>query len=246
MAISKINSVNIFKSNNTATETKNTNHTPIKNNITKASKIVSIPVAILMSMHPSLLNAQNNNDGKKYIDSSQKYVEQMLNGDNFQEYDFNLPFNLQELFLVDVEQFKINNKPYTMYFTDFGKTSDYPENSITGIYIVPDNYSTVMLEAEELSAPPKLEKLLLHNTGKKYFYSAIVSEILYNDITNKQELLTKELRLPYNIGQKLEKLLNGESDFVLPNNYNVEFEEVFGKDLMQPHIEILQDITTNP
>lgn len=160
---------------------------------------------------------------------------------------------LQEFPLYDQFHFVMDNKNYTMYWSDLGFARTNPKyaNRVHLIFISPDDYMVQNISCRRgdvenfitnnHSKPMEVQKIIYHKLpDEKSFIGVDVIEIKY-DISNcKETWIRKEIRLPNTAGERLIDLLVGDAAPFWPSPAIKEFKTVHTAELKKP------DIRTRP
>lgn len=142
-------------------------------NILKSIKTTVVPVIVFMAMTPSLLNGVN--QVKAYAPEL-SYMKGQVEFTQVKEQYFK-PEIIQYK-----QDFTMNGKKWTMYWTDEVKKYRKDKNIINSIYFVPEDFKPIYSSSITIeNSPPSLFKLIYHNLGdleNKDFASVITNETI--------------------------------------------------------------------
>ena len=217
----KINPIN-------STYLTNTNTTSFKRNklaamINHQAKKILLPTTFALAMFtPIKMSAQNI--------SSKANETELIKSKNP-----NLPYYIQEESIQYSKDFKMDNKIYTMFYTDYCQKFSDKKDAVLEIFFVPEDFELMKKGSVELNSPLKLEQLVYHNldSKKENFVSAIVSESFCEKDGTNYQFLTKEIRLPKKIGKELLNLYQGKTKFSLVTGVDT-YTETYTDSMMKP------------
>lgn len=203
----------------------------------------SVSVIVMLAMNPALLNSDAvaktiQMDPENPIEvvynlstEAPEAPQQAQRGGYVRaKSDYIEPENVQ--FSMD---FKAEGKNWTMYYVDRLKKNRSDKNFVSNVYFVPEDYKRVIKHIVEGSQPPKLEKVRYHDIGANEFIGVVVSEyIVYNDYITK--IITREIKVPDEIGNELLGLFLGDTNFKLNPRLEKSLETVKSADLL-PKVE---------
>jgi hypothetical protein len=236
MLVSAISGNNLGKASFRALSDENLQEQPQYREMPKkAGKLVSVPVVVLMTLSPSLLNAQGSEQRNgEFGDYPQTELLAMATPAPQTQSSggveariarvrggVNVPADVRKEVVQHKERFTVNGKGYTMYWVDGMKESHKTKdpNLISDIYFVPDGYKPVIIgEEHDKNQPPQLKGLIMHDYGtdEECFCGAIVREIVYDKNTNRSSAYEYEMRLDNDAANHILDLLNGDTKFNYP------------------------------
>lgn len=231
MAISAVSGVNLSSSNRTNVAFKGLeDEAPRDNQPRRASRVVTIPVAVLMTLSPSLLTAQGAETEAQMSEPEPTVLAMVAPQSNTQVADriarvrggVNVPADVRKEVVQHKERFTVNGKGYTMYWVDAAKSSHTKNapNHISDIYFVPDGYKPIVIgEEHDKNQPPCLKGLIMHDYGsdEDCFCGAIVRDIVYDKNTNRASSYEYEIKLDNDAANHILDLLNGDTKFDFPS-----------------------------
>jgi len=198
----------------------------------RAMKQAAVPAVVLLSLSPSLLNAEVPKMAR--AEEMPEKIEMVNPNKNVKEpetfdmrqsrqtklRDLNTPYEVRPEIRMYQRKFKTEDeKEYTMYYTTdrIEKSRDPNTNNVKSIYFVPKNYkpmNTMGPEYDDNNTPPWLEKFVLHDLGEDTFFGAIVREITCDSYGDNTTYWEYEIVLPEEIVDDLLGLTDGERGFV--------------------------------
>lgn len=155
-----------------------------------------------------------------------------------ENYDETMPHYIQDESIRYFQDFKMDGKNYTMFYTDYCQKFSDREGAVVDIYFVPEDFKLHKKGNEELNSPLKLEKMVHHvfDNSEKDFVSVVVSESSCDKNGENFKHITKQIRLPKEVGDSLLALYQGKTEFyLLPgfNTYNESDRGDLGKTRIQ-------------
>ena len=132
-----------------------------------------------------------------------------------------LPGALKEQYIQFKKVYKMEGKNYTLYFTNLKKGDKDCDNLVTGIYLVPEDYSLIRLYGENRNYPPSIKKFIYHDLGdpeNKNYCTAILHERRCDKDGKNSVFVDYEVRLPDDIATAIIELANGETDLLMIDN----------------------------
>jgi hypothetical protein len=182
----------------------------------------AIPVVVLMAMNPSLLNAKqpvmalpvnSENMTEMYVPSNPKSEATYIMAPEEMPQSSNTVGggNINADDVQYQQRFTSNGKNYTMYFIDIGKSSRNEKNLVSSIRFVPDGYRQKYDDGLQVNTPPQFLHLMYHDLGddNKSFAGAFTREK-----DNNGDFITREIRLPDDVANKIVYLLTNHLDLV--------------------------------
>lgn len=202
-------------------------------NILKSIKATIVPVIVFMAMTPSLLNGVN--QAKVYAPE----LSYMTSPGEFTQVK-------EQYFKPEIIQYKqdftMNGKKWTMYWTDEVKKVRKDKNIINSIYFVPEDFKPIYSSSITIeNSPPSLFKLIYHNLGdleNKDFASVITNETICEEKGQNTQYVQREFRIPDEIANKLVDLLVGDTELKTTPALSAEniFQEVNHPNMMKAPI----------
>lgn len=182
----------------------------------------AIPVVVLMAMNPSLLNAKqpvmalpvnSENMIEMYAPSNPKSEATYIMAPE----EMQQPSNTVGGGSIDVDDvqyqqhFTSNGKNYTMYFIEDCKSARNDKNIVSSIMFVPDGYRQKYDDGLQVNTPPSFLNLIYHDLGddNKSFAGVLTRETDLNG-----HYVTREIRLPDDVANKIVYLLTNHLDLV--------------------------------
>ena len=170
-----------------------------------ASKMVTIPLATLMTLMPL---AVSNNDAVAQTRASEQ-TELLA-----QNTTKALPFESIHIGafyeIVHIERFKFAGKMQNLIFAH-ERHKGYGANDVNRVFVVPDGYD----DRKKLADPPFATILRYHNIGANEYCGLIVREPLESNSRGASEMVS-EYKLPDDVANTLVSFLAG----TLPNMKN--------------------------
>lgn len=235
MAITPINGISFGNSYNNVTPKNQENEKP-QNGLNQANKMVSIPVALWMTLLPQISTAQDVLPSPK-LDEAKEVPTLVEDFDSGVEVVKENPYYLQEEYLRREEQFSVDGKNYTMYYMDLG-ANEFENGRVGGIYIVPEDFELVRKNGMELNSPMEVVEVVYHKgeSLNETFVSAVVIERVCEPDGSNEQKIVKEIRLADEVGDELMDLKFGHSDFHLAHRDILGFRVVEGDRLMKEYV----------
>lgn len=185
MAVSAVNGVkfNTHRSNITFGGEAETSP---KHEPKRASNLVKVPVIVMMTLSPSLLNGAGA-AAENYQDADYPQTELLaMASPEPQSRTSSATSNVISSYVrPELVQYKKsfrteNGKQYTMYWVDQNKDIKPNSKHVSSIYLVPAGYKRVnpLNDFNDDNRPPEISGLVLHDVGKgKEFLEAVVEEV---------------------------------------------------------------------
>ena len=129
-----------------------------------------------------------------------------------------LPGIFKEKYIQFKKTFNMNGKQYTLFFLDSAKNVREEKNIVTGIYLVPDDFSLIEHFGESMNYPPRLKEFIYHDLGdpeNKNYCTAILHEQRCDKNGNNSEYVNYEVRLPDDIATEIINLASGDTGLLM-------------------------------
>ena len=233
MAITPINNIS-FNNSITFEARRNQKEINTHNSTTqsKSNMMINIPVAVLMTLSPSLLNAQEPKIEQKYT------TENIF--DDTPKATNDKPFYLSPQYVTYSEDFKMDNKNYTIYYTDIGRNSVRDEFSVSEVFVIPEDFKLIKHNGYNCNGPAQVTEIVLHETDNQSnnFLTVITTERTCDDSGKTCGSTIREMMLPAEIMEDLLNLYIGESEYGLYPEA-IQFRTVKTNEIMEPKFQPL-------
>ena len=229
MAISAISGVNINKThrNNISFGQNNGEaETSPQQGPKRASNFVKVPVIMLMTLSPSLLNSTATATEKYQDDFNYPQTEQLyaMAAPEPQSSTSSTPRRSSYVRPEVVQYqktFTSGGKQYTMYYVHDEKAENPNSKYVSEVYFVPKGYQPVKVSRanSDDNRPPKLVGIIYHDLPNgKEFVGGKITEITCDKYGHEdsRKWVTKEIVLPPDIANGLMDLVKGRTKFVVP------------------------------
>lgn len=125
-----------------------------------------------------------------------------------------LPGIFEDRFVQFKKKFKMEGKNYTLYFLDVGKNVRAKKNIVTNIYLLPDDFSLIVVQGEAQNYPPSLKKFIYHDLGDpdRDYCTAILHENICDKNGENSKFIDREVRLPDEIANDIISLFSGDTE----------------------------------
>ncbi|MBD5403203.1 hypothetical protein HDR58_10485 [bacterium] len=244
MAVLPVSSISV-RNNGIAFQGKKENKKELRQE-NVANKMVTVPVAVLMALATTSLNAKEPTarDYDRNIDQTElmAYVSASEGRPVSQSSIITSPKTniLDEKFIYKQMNFNSGGKQYTMYFSDMKSSTKIRKNVISSIYVIPKDHKAVRNEDSEIeyNRPPLFKKLIVHMDGNpdKAFGGALVEEITCDSQGKNRKIIQKEIKLPDDVTNYLLDLLAGDTEYKLLNSLQNVYEKVSNMNIQQPKV----------
>ena len=140
-----------------------------------------------------------------------------------------LPGALNEKYIQFKKGFKMEGKNYTLYYINMNKGEKDSDYLVTGIYLVPEDYSLIRLYGENRNYPPSIKKFIYHDLGdpeNKDYCTAVLRERRCDKDGKNSEFVDYEVRLPNEIANDIIELASGGTDLLMVDRMAEMFSTV--------------------
>lgn len=223
MRISPVNNYNNFVKTPAFSSLKSKEM--VLDNVRKA--VLPTAVALMMFVPTGNLKASESNREVEKIEN----IEKSRKGED-------VPFYLHKKSVKYSKKFEMDGKNYTMYYTNYWRSSSDKKNTVSDVYFVPEDFKLYKDGTVELNSPPRMEQIIYHELegSEPDFVSAVISETVWNNDDNSYQQIFREIVLPDKIGEKLLDLYFCKTKFYLQPKVD-GYIESGSKSLMQPIIQ---------
>ncbi len=218
----------------------------------RASNLATVPVVVLMAMTPGMLNgkqpvtimpASDMNMTEVFEQANLDDPEALENTYQITQSDYaqnsNMPRALNPRYIQYKENFRINGKNYTMYFSNPARSLN--KNLVTTIHFVPEDFELIKGPFDsELNSPPMMMQFRYHKVSddiNKNFVGAVVKEKICDSNGENIRFKTSEIRLPDEIANRILGLILGDMDLKASKGIIDSYVHVSTPNLMATKIE---------
>ncbi len=217
MVVSAVNGVkfNTHRSNITFS---GESETAPKQTPKRANNFVKVPVIVMMTLSPSLLNSAGA-AAENYQDGEFPQTELLAMAAPEPQSRINSATRTSSYVKPELVQyqkkFSSNGTQYTMYWVEPNKKRNPNSNYVREVYFVPNGYRPEGSgSGHDWNCPPQLSGIRFHDLGTgKEFVGAVVKEKKSN-----QNWYKREIKLPEEISDDLMDLVKGRTNFQVPQN----------------------------
>ena len=124
-----------------------------------------------------------------------------------------LPGALNDKYVQYKRPFKMDGKDYMLYYINLNKGEKDKDDLVTGIYLVPDDYSLIRLYGGNKNYPPSLKKFTYHDFGdpeNKNYCTAVLHERRCDKDGKNSRFIDYEVRLPDDVATDIINLAGGD------------------------------------
>lgn len=203
----------------------------------RASNLVKVPVIVMMTLSPSLLNGTSPATGEYEDNFPQTELLAMASPEpqNRVSSTNSTSSYVKPEVVQFQKRFYSNGVQYTMYWVDPIKKEKPNSNYVKEVYFVPKGYQperSGTRTGHDYNCPPELTGIRFHDLGEgKEFVGAIVKEKKSN-----QNWYEREIKLTEEIANDLMDLVKGRTKFQVPVNGSLD--RMFGG--------VNMELTTSP
>lgn len=211
MVVSAVNGVKFNTQRNNITFRGEADTAP-KHEPKRASNLVKVPVIVMMTLSPSLLNSAGAT-AENYKDADYPQTELLAMAtpepQSTSRTTQGVPREVSSEKVQYKRNFSSNGTQYTMYWVNPTKNGDQNNNYVKEVYLIPNGY-----QSSSEKCPPQLDKIRLHEVpGQGAFVGAIVREKKAN-----QNWYQREIKLPDEVANQLMDLVEGKTRFKVIKN----------------------------
>lgn len=188
----------------------------------RAGNFVKVPVIVMMTLSPSLLNSAGASAENYQDDFNYPQTELLAMATPEPQYTNRTTQKTSSYVKPEVVQYKrafsSNGTQYTMYWVNSTKNGDANNNYVKDVYFVPSGYkpNNASSSREDDNIPPRLTGIRYHDLPNgKEFVGAKVVEVKSDAKVgaSSRKWYTKEIRLPDEVANELMDLVKGRTKF---------------------------------
>lgn len=214
------------------------------------NNMAAVPVVVLMAMTPGMLNGKQpvtvlpaNEMNITEVLAQAPEIEEAENTYQITEADYaqytDMPRALNSRYVQYKENFRMNGKNYTMYFSNPARSLN--RNLVTTIHFVPEDFELIKDAFDnELNSPPEMVQFRYHKVSddmSRNFVGAVVKEKICNSDGQNVRFKTSEIRLPDEIANRILGLILGDMDLKASKGIVDSYVHVSSPNLMTTKIE---------